>query len=99
MHSSLQLRTCTSTEEYGLSKDVGYVVVARLYGAYHQRPILRESNGFVTMDANLHKEYEEYQATNAVCIVSFLPQNELQQIWCRTQKLSSTQMVEKYGRN
>ncbi len=95
MHS-FQLRT--RTEEYGLSKDVD-VSLWLDYRAYHRRPTLRESHGFVIVDPDLHKQYEEFRATNAVSIVSLLPQNELLQIWCKTQKLSSVRIVEKYGGN
>ena len=96
MHSALQWRT--STEEYCLSKDVD-VSLWLDYRAYHQMPTLREIVGFVIVDASLHKEYEEFRATNAVSDISFLPQNELLQCWCRSQKLSSTRRVQMYGCN
>lgn len=67
--------------------------------AYHERPTLRESKGFVIIDTDLHKEYEEFRAKNTVCNVSFLPQNELLHCWCTTQKLPSDRIVQKYGRN
>ena len=57
VHSTLQLRTCT--EEYGLSKDLNVSLLLD-YHAYHQKPNLRESTGFVIVDTNLHKEYEEF---------------------------------------
>ena len=94
--STLQLRTCT--EEYGLSKDVD-VSLWLDYRAYHQKSTLSESAGFVIVDTDLHKEYEEFRAKNAVSDVSFLPQNDLLHCWCTTQKLTSKRMVQKYGYN
>ena len=90
-----QLRT--NPEEYGLSKDVD-VSLWLDCRAYHWRPTLRESKGFIIIDGTLHKEYKEFQAEKTLSDMCFLPQNELLRYWCKRWKLTSTRTVEKYGR-
>ena len=85
--------------EYGLNIDVD---VALWLDArkFQKKPPLREANGFVIINMEIHKEFDEFKRKEASIEYSLLENIELLKLWLKNHNLqcSSPTTIEKFGK-